>query len=104
MTLVGAKHLQSYGIDTIDSGKCFAPTSLIALIARGSSSDSSAAASHKFLGHPDELWHQMLAVNLTSAYYVTKALAPQMVARGAGRIIMIAPVASKLGARYIAAY
>src|SRR6266508_1091348 len=66
--------------------------------------NAGAAASHKFLGHPDELWHRMLAVNLTSAYYVTKALAPQMVARGTGRIIMIASVAAKTGARYIAAY
>jgi 3-hydroxybutyrate dehydrogenase len=66
--------------------------------------NAGAAASHKFLGHPDELWHHMLAVNLTSAYYVTKALAPQMVSRGTGRIIMIASVASKVGARYIAAY
>jgi len=66
--------------------------------------NAGAAASHKFLGHPDELWHHMLAVNLTSVYYVTKALTPQMVARGAGRIIMIASVASKVGARYIAAY
>jgi 3-hydroxybutyrate dehydrogenase len=66
--------------------------------------NAGAAASHKFLGHPDELWHQMLAVNLTSAYHVTKALVPQMVSRGTGRIIMIASVASKMGARYIAAY
>jgi len=66
--------------------------------------NAGAAASHKFLGHPDELWHRMLAVNLTSADYVTKALAPQMVARGTGRIIMIASVAAKTGARYIAAY
>jgi NAD(P)-dependent dehydrogenase (short-subunit alcohol dehydrogenase family) len=66
--------------------------------------NAGAAASHKFLGHPDELWHHMLAVNLTSVYYVTKALAPQMITRGSGRIIMIASVASKVGARYIAAY
>jgi NAD(P)-dependent dehydrogenase (short-subunit alcohol dehydrogenase family) len=66
--------------------------------------NAGAAGSHKFLGHPDELWHQMLAVNLSSAYFVTKAIAPQMVARGTGRIIMIASVASKIGSRYIAAY
>jgi NAD(P)-dependent dehydrogenase (short-subunit alcohol dehydrogenase family) len=62
------------------------------------------AGSHKFVGHPDELWHRMLAINLTSVYYVTKAFAPQMVERRAGRIIMIASIASKVGARYIAAY
>jgi 3-hydroxybutyrate dehydrogenase len=60
--------------------------------------------SHKFLGHPDELWHQMLSVNLTSVYYVSKAVAPAMVEQQWGRIINIASVASKIGMRYIAAY
>jgi NAD(P)-dependent dehydrogenase (short-subunit alcohol dehydrogenase family) len=32
------------------------------------------AGSHKFLNHPDDLWHRMLAINLTSVYYVTKPL------------------------------
>src|SRR5437870_3975179 len=39
--------------------------------------NAGAAASHKFVDHPDELWHHMLAVNLTSVYYVTKAFVPQ---------------------------
>jgi 3-hydroxybutyrate dehydrogenase len=60
--------------------------------------------SHKFLGHPDALWHEMLAINLTSVYYVAKAFAPGMVERQWGRIINIASIASKIGARYIAAY
>jgi NAD(P)-dependent dehydrogenase (short-subunit alcohol dehydrogenase family) len=30
------------------------------------------AGSHKFLNHPDELWHRMLSINLTSVYYVTR--------------------------------
>ena len=62
------------------------------------------AQSHKFLDHPDELWHRMLAINLTSAYYVTKALAAGMVEQKWGRIINIASIASKVGGRYIAAY
>lgn len=62
------------------------------------------AASHKLLGHPDELWHQMLAINLTSVYYVTKALLPPLVAQRWGRVITIASTASKVGGRYIAAY
>ena len=66
--------------------------------------NAGAAGSHKLIGHPDELWHRLLAANLTSVYYVSKALAPQMVARGSGRIIMIASVAAKTGARYTAAY
>src|SRR5262249_21345828 len=57
--------------------------------------NAGAAASHKLVGHPDELWHRMLAVNLTGAYYVTKAIVPLMLGRGGGRIIMIASVAAK---------
>jgi NAD(P)-dependent dehydrogenase (short-subunit alcohol dehydrogenase family) len=62
------------------------------------------AASHKFSDHPDDLWHQILATNLTSVYYVTKAFTPTMIEQGGGRIIMIASVAAKAGGRYIAAY
>jgi NAD(P)-dependent dehydrogenase (short-subunit alcohol dehydrogenase family) len=66
--------------------------------------NAGAAASHKFVGHSDELWHHMLAVNLTSVYYVTKALVPPMIAQRWGRVITVASVAAKVGARYIAAY
>ncbi len=66
--------------------------------------NAGAAASHKFVDHPDELWHHMLAVNLTSVYYVTKAFVPQMVAQRSGRVVTIASIAAKIGARYTAAY
>ena len=62
------------------------------------------AGSHKFLNHPDDLWHRMLAVNLTSVYYVTKAFVPALIEQRWGRVITIASIASRLGDRYIAAY
>ncbi|HLI06983.1 MAG TPA: SDR family NAD(P)-dependent oxidoreductase [Ktedonobacteraceae bacterium] len=62
------------------------------------------AGSHKFVNHPDELWHRMLAVNLTSIYYVSKAFVPKMIEQRWGRIINIASIASRVGGRYIAAY
>jgi NAD(P)-dependent dehydrogenase (short-subunit alcohol dehydrogenase family) len=62
------------------------------------------AGSHKFLNHPDELWHRMLAVNLSSVYYVSKAFVPALVEQRGGRIINIASIASRVGGRYIAAY
>jgi NAD(P)-dependent dehydrogenase (short-subunit alcohol dehydrogenase family) len=62
------------------------------------------AGSHKFLDHPDELWHRMLAVNLTSVYYVSKAFVPGFIEQRSGRIITIASIASRVGDRYIAAY
>jgi 3-hydroxybutyrate dehydrogenase len=60
--------------------------------------------SHRFVDHPDELWDQMLAVNLTSVYYVTKAFIPKMIEARRGRIINIASVMSKIGGKYVAAY
>lgn len=66
--------------------------------------NAGAAGSHKFLTHPDDLWHKMLAVNLTSVYYVTKAFAGGMVEQGWGRIVNVASIASKVGGKYIAAY
>src|SRR5215831_2159296 len=62
------------------------------------------AGSHKFLNHPDELWHRMLSVNLTSVYYVTKAFVPKLIDQHYGRIINIASLASRVGGSYIAAY
>ncbi len=62
------------------------------------------AGSHKFLNHPDELWHRMLSVNLTSVYYVTKAFVPALTDQRYGRIINIASIASRVGGSYIAAY
>ena len=62
------------------------------------------AGSHKFLNHSDELWHRMLAVNLTSVYYVSKAFVPTLVEQRSGRIITIASIASRVGGGYIAAY
>ena len=66
--------------------------------------NAGAAASHKFATHPDELWHKMIAVNLTGVYYMTKAIVPTMLQQASGRIINIASTASKVGSKYIAAY
>jgi NAD(P)-dependent dehydrogenase (short-subunit alcohol dehydrogenase family) len=60
--------------------------------------------SHRFVDHPDELWSQMLAINLTSVYYVTKAFVPKMIETRRGRVINIASVMSKIGGKYVAAY
>jgi meso-butanediol dehydrogenase/(S,S)-butanediol dehydrogenase/diacetyl reductase len=66
--------------------------------------NAGASGSHKFLDHPDDLWQRMLAINLTSVYYVCKAFTPAMVEQRWGRIITIASIAAKVGGRYIAAY
>ncbi len=55
------------------------------------------AGSHKFLNHPDDLWHRMLSINLSSVYYVTKAFLPALIDQRGGRIINIAYTAAKHG-------
>src|SRR5262245_10078941 len=55
--------------------------------------------SHRFVDHPDELWDQMLAVNLTGVYHVTKAFVPKMIEMRRGRVINVASVMSKVGAK-----
>jgi NAD(P)-dependent dehydrogenase (short-subunit alcohol dehydrogenase family) len=62
------------------------------------------AGSARFRDHPDDLWHRMLAINLTSVYYVTKVFAKPLMDQRSGRIITVASIASKVGGRYIAAY
>ncbi len=62
------------------------------------------AGSHKFATHPDELWHQIIDVNLTGVYRVAKAFTAPMIANGGGRIINMASVASKVALSYMAAY
>jgi NAD(P)-dependent dehydrogenase (short-subunit alcohol dehydrogenase family) len=62
------------------------------------------SGSHKFVEHPDELWHQMIDVNLHGVYYVTKAFVPGMLERRWGRIVNVASVAAKEGGKYISAY
>jgi NAD(P)-dependent dehydrogenase (short-subunit alcohol dehydrogenase family) len=66
--------------------------------------NAGAGASHKFVGHDDELWQRMIDVNLNSVYYVSKAVVPMMVTAEWGRVINIASIASKMGEKYIAAY
>ncbi len=62
------------------------------------------SGSHKFIGHPDDLWHKMLSVNLTGVYNICKAFVPQMADAKWGRIINIASTVAKRGGAYIAAY
>lgn len=42
----------------------------------------------------DDVFEQMIATNLLSAYYVSKAMLPEMIARGAGTVVNICSIAS----------
>jgi NAD(P)-dependent dehydrogenase (short-subunit alcohol dehydrogenase family) len=52
----------------------------------------------------DALWDRHLALNLTTAFWFCRALGPQMVARGWGRIINVSSASAERGVRYAAAY
>jgi NAD(P)-dependent dehydrogenase (short-subunit alcohol dehydrogenase family) len=62
------------------------------------------AESHKFVGQPDEIWHRMIALNLTGVYYVTKEIVPALIENGGGRIVNIASIAARVGDKYVSAY
>jgi NAD(P)-dependent dehydrogenase (short-subunit alcohol dehydrogenase family) len=53
---------------------------------------------------PEELWHNMLAVNLTGTYYGIRAVLPNMIDRQFGRIVNVASTAGVRGYAYVAAY
>ena len=52
----------------------------------------------------DDLWQRMLDVNLTGTFHVLREALPRMAARRFGRVVVLASVAGKAGAPYIAAY
>src|SRR4051794_15210783 len=53
---------------------------------------------------PAEKWEQLLATNISSAFYVGQAVARRMIPRGRGKIINIASVQSELARPGIAPY
>jgi len=54
--------------------------------------------------YPGEAWRRVMDVNLNGAFYVNRAVAPHMVAKGYGRIVNIASVAAKEGNPNASAY
>lgn len=52
----------------------------------------------------DALWGRMLAVNLTGTFYGIRAVLPEMIGRGFGRIVNVASTAGLKGYAYVAAY
>ena len=52
----------------------------------------------------DEDWADTMAVNVTGAFYCTRAALPSMLQARWGRIVNLASIASRAGAPYIAAY
>lgn len=51
-----------------------------------------------------ELWDQLLSVNLSAAFYASRAVLPHMLERQWGRIINVASTGAKIGYAYSAGY
>lgn len=66
--------------------------------------NSGIAGSSPFAATSDDVWYRTLAVNLTGTFHCMRAVAPEMLAAGFGRIVNVASVAGLEGAPYIAAY
>jgi len=62
------------------------------------------AVSAKLADTDDALWERHLRVNLTGAFYLSRAVVPGMLAAGGGRIVNIASTAGRAGFPYVAAY
>lgn len=56
------------------------------------------------LGYPAEAWQRIIDVNLNALFHVSRAVAPDMVKGGWGRIVTIASLAGKEGTPNSAAY
>ena len=52
----------------------------------------------------DEEWERVLAINASGSFYACRAVVPGMVARGYGRIVLVASIAGKEGNPMAAAY
>ncbi|MEZ0066772.1 NAD(P)-dependent dehydrogenase (short-subunit alcohol dehydrogenase family) [Streptacidiphilus sp. MAP12-20] len=63
-----------------------------------------AGASARLAETSDELWDQQLALNLTAPFRCLRRALPPMREAGWGRIVVVASVAAKVGAPYVAAY
>jgi acetoacetyl-CoA reductase/3-oxoacyl-[acyl-carrier protein] reductase len=45
----------------------------------------------------DEDWYKVLAVNLSGAFFMTKAVLPHMIERGSGRVVNISSIIGEIG-------
>jgi len=62
------------------------------------------ATSHKFIDVDTATWRRIMAVDLDGPFFLTRAAVPGMLRRGAGAVIAVASISSKIGAPYVSAY
>ncbi|MEK8016254.1 MAG: SDR family oxidoreductase [Candidatus Parabeggiatoa sp.] len=59
---------------------------------------------HTLCNHPDDLWHQIIDVNINGVYRTIKLCLPEMISHKWGRIINIASTAASIGSATYPAY
>ena len=62
------------------------------------------ASSAPLIKTSDECWRGILETNLSGVFYCLREALGEMAARGWGRVVNVASIAGKTGARYIGAY
>lgn len=62
------------------------------------------APSAKIADHSDEAWDLAMELNATAAFVLARAVLPAMIKKDAGRIVMVASTAGRVGYPYTAAY
>jgi len=62
------------------------------------------APAGRFEDQPDELWHRVLAVNVTAPAILARAAGRHLIAQGSGKIINIASTSGLLGKATLVAY
>lgn len=66
--------------------------------------NAGAAQSCSIFSMSSDLWHQMININLTSAYYCIKEVIPHMQNAKSGKIVNIVSTAGLRGYKYVSAY
>lgn len=61
-------------------------------------------ASHKLEDTTDAVWDEVIATNVTSVFTLCRAAIPGMIARGRGRVVVVASTAGLAGYSYTSAY
>jgi 2-hydroxycyclohexanecarboxyl-CoA dehydrogenase len=57
-----------------------------------------------FVESNEETWEKLLAINFKSVLYTTKAVLPQMISHGGGKIVNISSDAGRVGSSWEAVY